>query len=494
MGSEGRTGRNVRAAMILRVLHDSVVKRSGLAAILLLAVAAVLAAQDGAPGTDPASVCRACIRAHMEFLASDALRGRGSGTHDELVAATYIATELERVAVAPAGDDGGYLQNVALMRRRVLAPPRLEFATAAGNTVLRHGLDIVVLRLGAPSLSGPLQKLSLERSQPSQVKPGAFVLLSVRPDTSAEQLQEELGPWMAAASMILVPEVPAAASIFRQGARRMPSLPEEIAGVPAAGAGQASLVMLSKRAERAVSSLRSGTPLRLRATVREEKLETRNVIGEIAGTDSQHAILLTAHMDHLGVGASVNGDSIYNGADDDASGVCAVLELARALAAGPRPRRTVIFALFGSEETGSQGAQYFRAHPPLPLSDLVANLEFEMLGRPDPALAPHTLFLTGWNRTNLGPSLSEHGARLAADPHPAEHFFRRSDNYALALEGVVAQTVSSYGLHKDYHQPSDEVSRIDFAHMDEAIGSLIGPVRWLADSDFTPQWVEGGKP
>ena len=478
---------------IFRVLRDSVVRRSGLAAVLLLALAVLLPAQDGTRGAD-SEVCRACIRAHMEFLASDALRGRGSGTQDELVAATYIATELQRVGVAPAGDDGGYLQNVALMRRRVVAPPRLEFATVAGNTVLRHGQEIVVLRLGAPSLSGPLQKLSLERSQPSQIKPRAFVLLSVRPDTSAEQLQEELGPWIGAASVILIPEVPAAASIWNRSARRMPSLPEEISGVPATGAGQASLVMLSKRAQQAVSSLRSGTALRLGAAVREEKLETRNVIGQLAGTDSQSAILLTAHMDHLGVGAAVNGDSIYNGADDDASGVSAVLELARALAAGARPRRSVIFALFGSEETGSQGAQYFRAHPPLPLSDVVANLEFEMLGRPDPALAPHTLFLTGWNRTNLGPALAEHGAHLAADPHPAEHFFRRSDNYALALEGVVAQTVSSYGLHKDYHQPSDEVSRIDFGHMVEAIGSLLGPVRWLADSDFAPQWVEGGKP
>ncbi len=465
------------------------------APVLLLALATLLVGQDGGPAApDSAAVCRPCIRAHMEFLASDALRGRGSGSPDELVAATYIATELQRVGVAPAGDDGGYLQNVVVMRRRVVAPPRLEFATAPGKTVLRHGQDMVVAHLNQANLTGPLQKLSLERSRPSQVKPGAFVLLSMRPETSAEQLVEELGPWIEAASVILVPDVPAATPVWRRSARRAPILPDEIAGVPATRIGQASLVVLSKRAEQALSSLPNGALLRLRAAVRDEKVETRNVVGEIVGADRQHAILLSAHMDHLGVGPAVNGDRIYNGADDDASGVCAVLELARALAAGPRPRRSVIFALFGSEETGSEGARYFRAHPPLPLSNLVANLEFEMLGRPDPALPPHTLFLTGWNRTNLGPSLAEHGAHLAADPHPAEHFFRRSDNYALALEGVVAQTVSSYGLHKDYHQPSDEVSRIDFAHMDEAIGSMIEPVRWLADSDFAPQWVEGEKP
>jgi Zn-dependent M28 family amino/carboxypeptidase len=205
-------------------------------------------------------------------------------------------------------------------------------------------------------------------------------------------------------------------------------------------------------------------------------------------------ILLSAHLDHLGIGAPVNGDNIYNGADDDASGTTAVLELARALGAGPKPRRTVIFALFGSEEIGGLGSLYFREHPPLPLKDMVADLEFEMLGRPDPKLAKDTLWLSGWKRSNLGPELAAHGAKLVGDPHPEQNFFRRSDNYVLAKKGVVAQTVSSFGLHKDYHQPSDDLAHIDFQHMDRAIGSLIEPVEWLLNSDFIPKWNEGGQP
>jgi Zn-dependent M28 family amino/carboxypeptidase len=140
------------------------------------------------------------------------------------------------------------------------------------------------------------------------------------------------------------------------------------------------------------------------------------------------------------------------------------------------------------------GATYFREHPPVALKDIVANLEFEMLGRPDPKVPANTLWLTGWERSNLGPTLAQHGARLVQDPRPDQDFFARSDNYVLAKKGVVAQTVSSFGLHAQYHQPSDDLAHIDFQHMNAAIGSLLGPARWLANSDFTPRWNEGGRP
>jgi len=224
---------------------------------------------------------------------------------------------------------------------------------------------------------------------------------------------------------------------------------------------------------------------------------TTNVIGILRGSDpklGKETILLSAHLDHLGVGSEVAGDSIYNGADDDASGVTAVLELAEALATGPKPKRTVVFALFGSEEIGGWGARYFQEHPPVPVESFVANLEFEMIGRADGAVAPHTLWLTGYERSNLGPELAAHGARLVADPHPEQNFFQRSDNYVLARKGIVAHTVSSYGLHSDYHRPSDDLAHIDFPHMTEAIASMVEPVKWLVNSDFKPQWNKDGKP
>ena len=291
------------------------------------------------------------IRGEMEFMASDAMQGRGSGTHDELVTAVYLASELRAMGVAPMGDNGGYLQNVS----------------------------------------------------------GEF-------------------------------------NFYREG---------------------------------------------------KKQWNTRNIIGVIPGRDPKlkdQVVLLTAHMDHIGIRKPVNGDDIYNGADDDASGCIAVLQLARILAHGKPPRHTVIFAFFGSEETGGQGDQYFLEHPPVPLTNIVANLEFEMIGRADPAVKPDQLWLTGYDRTNLGPELAHHGAKLVADPHPDQNFFQRSDNYALARKGIVAQTVSSFGLHHDYHQPSDDVAHIDFPHMEQAIRSMMKPVQWLANSKFQPEWVQGKKP
>jgi hypothetical protein len=300
---------------------------------------------------EKSSTDQAQIRGAMEFLSSDALQGRASGSHDELLAATYLASQLREMGIEPAGDEGGYLQNVS----------------------------------------------------------GEF-------------------------------------NFYREG---------------------------------------------------KKQWNTRNVIGRLEGRDEKmkdQVILLTAHMDHIGVRQPVNGDNIYNGADDDASGCVAVLQLARALVHEKAPKRTVLFVFFGSEETGGQGNQYFLLHPPVPLKDIVANLEFEMIGRADSAIKPDELWLTGFDRSNLGPELAKHGAKLVADPHPKENFFQRSDNYALAKQGIIAHTVSSFGLHNDYHRPSDDVAHIDFNHMEEAIHSMLGPVKWLADSEFRPEWVEGKKP
>ena len=288
-------------------------------------------------------VSEASVRAHMEFLASDAMNGRGSGTRDEWLAATYAAASMRRLGLEPLGDDGGYLQ---------------------------------VIRT--------------------------------------------------------------------------------------AGDGR-----------------------------------TWNAVGRLSGQDpaARHeVILISAHLDHLGARTDRGGDAIYNGADDDASGSVAVLELMEVLTRGRRPKRSLVFALFGSEERGGVGSQHFVDRQTVPLRQIVANLQFEMIGRPDAKVPPKTLWLTGFERSNLGPQLARHGARLVQDPHPQMQFFVRSDNIQLALRGVIAHTVSSYGLHKDYHSPADDVSRIDFPHMTTAIQSMVAPLRWLANSSFRPDWNPGMKP
>jgi len=125
---------------------------------------------------------------------------------------------------------------------------------------------------------------------------------------------------------------------------------------------------------------------------------------------------------------------------------------------------------------------------------MVANLEFEMIGQADSAVKPDELWLTGWDRSNLGPELAKQGAKLVGDPHPDQQFFFRSDNIALARRGVVAQTVSSFGLHKQYHQPDDDIAHLDFKHFDAGYRLHGEACVWLVNSDFKPQWNSGGKP
>jgi hypothetical protein len=401
---------------------------------------------------------------------------------------------LRAYGVEPAEENGGYIQRAAILRRKVTAPPQLN---AAGAT-WTYGADFLVPYLSQTDFSGPLQKVDADQSDgdiSSKIKAGAIVLIRGKDSKRVERLS--IGVASAGALGMIVPST-ANAERFEARGHELPKLSDRLEGSKASEMG-GDFNVLEMRAEaiEKLNAMTDGTPLHFSATAQPEKAYTWNAIGILRGSDptlSKAAVLLSAHLDHLGIGEAVKGDDIYNGADDDASGTTAVLELARVLGAGPRPRRTVIFALFGSEEMGGLGSTYFREHPPVPLNNLAANLEFEMIGRADPAVAADTLWLSGWERTNLGPTLAAHGAKLVGDPHPSEHFFSRSDNFVLAKKGVVAQTISSYGLHKDYHQPSDDVAHLDFKHMDSAIASLLEPVRWLVNSDFRPQWEKGGRP
>jgi len=448
-------------------------------------------------------VCAVCIRAHMEFLASDAMQGRGSGTHDELIAATYVASQLRQYGIEPAGDEGGYIQRAPTVRQALSAPPELTI-TQPDDALAKqlnwiHGKEMLVLNLSQPEFAGPLQKLEVD-GDVEKAKAGAIIYLF--PKSAAERDEGKLqnAAYTALSQGAVAVLLPASAERrqhWEEAGKKLPQLPLRLENGSANDMGEHfNIVALSNDAQATLKELPDGTVLHFEGhAAPPEKGYTWNGVGVLRGRDPRkNAIVLSAHLDHLGIGAPVNGDRIYNGADDDASGTTAVLEMARVLGAGTRPLRTVIFALFGSEEAGGLGSTYFREHPPVPLKEIAADLEFEMIGRPDPRVPDDSLWLTGWERSNLGPALAAHGAKLVADVRPEQGFFRRSDNYPLARKGVVAHTISSFGLHKDYHQPSDDLAHIDFPHMTVAIRSLIRPVEWLVNSEFRPQWKPGGKP
>jgi hypothetical protein len=235
----------------------------------------------------------------------------------------------------------------------------------------------------------------------------------------------------------------------------------------------------------------------LSALPAERRPQAFNVVGMIPGSDPalrHEAIVVGAHYDHLGTGRAVDGDSIYNGADDDASGTVAVLEIARALTRGPAPRRSVVFFFATGEEVGMLGTRWYLQHPVVPLDSTAAGFFVEMIGRPDElAGGPGRAWLTGYERSTVGAMLAAAGVPLVPDPRPAQNFFERSDNTPFAQLGVPAHVISSFNLHGDYHTPADEADRIDYAHMAQVIDAAIHGTRVLADGP-RPTWNPGGRP
>lgn len=428
-----------------------------------------------------AQITETSILAHLEFLASDALNGRGSGTRDEQIAATYIASQFRRWGLEPMGDNAGYVQTIEVIRDTATAPP----VVTAGASSWTHGKGVLVTTLAGARTTGPLHRYVAGAPVPA----GAVVLVPALPAPAASAV--------AGAAALVTPASPQALNAWAATAARPVTAGTRLAGVSAA-APRMARVTLDAATHADFTAMPEGTPVTIEATLTSASTYTWNTVGRLTGSDARRrdeVMVLGAHLDHVGRRDNAPGDDkIFNGADDDASGTVAVMELASALAAGRRPKRTIVFALFGSEEAGGFGAGYFVDKPVVAHDAMVAQLQFEMLGRADPLVPPQHLWLTGYERSNLGAELAKHGARLVQDPRPDQSFFTRSDNIRFARQGIVAHTVSSFNLHKDYHQASDEVSKIDLAHMTRSIQSMLEPVRWLANSTFTPAWTADGRP
>lgn len=222
-----------------------------------------------------------------------------------------------------------------------------------------------------------------------------------------------------------------------------------------------------------------------------------NVLALLPGRDPELArelVMVSAHYDHLGQRPG-GEDTIYNGANDDASGTAAMLAIAEALSASP-PRRSVLFAAFCGEELGLLGSTYYAEHPVRPLEDVVADVNLEMLGRPS-AAKPLVAWITGMERSELGAWLAapNEGSEVrfvdAREIGPVEGAaFGRSDNYPLALHGVVAHSISTGQLDELYHSPDDEADSLDYERMAIVVGAIARGVHHLAEADGRPQWID----
>ena len=229
-----------------------------------------------------------------------------------------------------------------------------------------------------------------------------------------------------------------------------------------------------------------------------EKIEVpqHNVMALLRGTDkADEFVVVSAHYDHIGIGRPVDGDAINNGADDDATGTTAVLLLAEAMAKMPAPRRSVLFVCFAAEERGLLGSAGFCARSPVPLDKVVANLNIEMLGRPE-AGKEGKAWITGADLSDFAAiaatALQRGGVEVVEFPMAAQ-LFAQSDNYSFARRGVVAHSLSAGSLHEDYHRPSDQVEKLDIPHMTKIIRACLELTLELANRDQAPQWTDKGK-
>lgn len=448
-------------------------KRLSFAAISLIVLLA-----GPALGQQATAIDRNAVEAHMNFLAGDELQGRGSATRDEAIAAAYVAAQFRLAGLTPVPGMDGYLQRAPVTK----ITPSGAATLTVGDTTLNQGTDFAILTGGLRAVSGAITVAG----DPAALPAGSETLMIAPPEGPG--VRRLFGAAMGSgARLILLRRTEALAQATADNGARDPII--RLAGTPAR-AGPVALVVAPEVYDR-LKAAGGAAAYDPGATTVEDGVTT-NAIGWLPGTEPDGPVLMvSAHLDHLGVRSD---GIVMHGANDDASGTVAVIELARALSRTGPHRMNVMFVAYGSEEAGLLGSRYFVNHPPVPLERLKANLEIEMIADQDPRLPAGVMMMTGYERSNFGPELKARGALIGPDPYPEQNFFQRSDNYALAQRGIVAHTISGWATIPTYHTPEDTIANINFDFMTAAIQSLVEPLSALAEGDFTPEWAEGGRP
>ncbi|MBT2750225.1 MULTISPECIES: M28 family peptidase [unclassified Lysobacter] len=497
------------------------------------------------------------IESDLRFLADDLLEGRETGTRGFDLAALYVAARFRAIGLHPAGDGGSYFQQVPLLRAQRLDNggslsieratgtvalrfrddflPQLNFdqaqaqvaapAAFVGQAVYAPDLDqddfagidlrgkIAVLFNGAPARFDIDRRAfysSYREKMRALVERGAVGAVIV--DTEDEEKSE---PWAHEARNWNWPGM----RLRDTGGGAIDTFPQlaVVARVSAASAG----ALLDVGAHRAASLFRDAREGQLRgfdlpgtlslsAHNRIEPAQSRNVVARLPGADAalgREHVVFTAHLDHLGVGAPVGGDAIYNGALDNALGVAVMLESAQQLAqSATPPRRSLLFVALTGEEKNLLGAEWFAQRPTVPRESLVANINVDM---PVMRVPTRDVIAIGVEHSSLQPLLEQAaadiGVELSPDPLPQESIFIRSDQYAFIRAGVPAvfllgglkggegadRQLKDF-LRDHYHEPSDDASQpiqygdaARLARLNARIGQRI------ADAPVRPRWNAG---
>ncbi len=475
------------------------------------------------------------LKDYLYFISSDAMEGRDTPSHGLDETAKFIADKLAKAKIKPAGDDGTYFQRITLRSTQV---DPAKTSARMGEQQFALGNDFILGSRTNGEASGKLVYVShgwfirsknIDAYQGLDVKDKIVIVSGNGTSPPKGVTVDDLkaippGDWESpisyaqkngARGLILIPQRYERAwrygirSLNRTayGVERLEELEEKESNqssdklpaiIPSAEMINALFAGEENGGPEILQTTIAGNPIKsfqlgrnkqfsFNVGVASSAATTQNVVGILEGSDpvlKNEYVALGAHYDHIGIGQEVNGDKIYNGADDDGSGTTAVLSMAEAFAQGARPKRSILFVWHCGEEKGLWGSDYFTTFPTVPINHIVAQLNIDMIGRSRPVgdTNPKNKLLTGGNEvyvvgsrvlsTELG-DLNEKLNRSYLnlnynfhydEPNDPEAMWTRSDHFNYARKGVPIIFFFD-GVHEDYHQPSDTADKIDYQKM-----------------------------
>jgi Zn-dependent M28 family amino/carboxypeptidase len=496
------------------------------------------------------------MRAHVGFLASDEMKGREAGTPEYDIAARYVAAQFETMGLKPVGAKDSFIQPVPLVTFRAADKGSLKLISGKQENALEFGVDYLP---GASPLAAEITKdaplvfagfgvvapkFKRDDYAGLEVKGKIVVLLAGAPSSLPTEerahygngvSKRELAAQRGAIGVITV-DTPTREMVapFARRVRNWrylgatwahsngtPDFPggtaPTLASVSVAGAkklfaglqGGADAVFAASESK-ASNPVRKALPMSARATLTTEikRVMSSNVAGLLEGSDpvmKDQIVVLSGHLDHTGICPEVKGDTICNGAMDNAMGIASMIEVAHGFKhLQARPKRSILFLAVTAEEKGLVGADYFAQNPTLPKSSLVGNVNLDM---PIVTYDFKDVVAFGAERSSIGPAVAKAGASmgiaLVPDPQPEQGIFTRSDHYRFVQQGIPSVflvtgpggegAVAGGAFQKEhYHQPSDDMKLpFNWTAASRFVALNLAISRDLADAPERPRWNKG---
>jgi len=453
------------------------------------------------------TIKKSTIEGHIYFLADDLLKGRETGTPENKIAAAYLANALRSYGVLPNPQTGDFYQSVKLKK---VSPPENASLSINNQSIS----DMVALEATAISYTDNAVYLGygLESDYEGKDVTNKIILIqSGGPETqdtrAAFRLRDQKKTLaMQHGALGIVELLKADDNIWSFIDHNFNA--SSLSNIEEASESEASdfayiWVYDKEGAMQASLSSQSSVAITLSLEANKEEIVTsQNVIGVVEGTDPElkkEYIIYSAHYDHVGIGTpDESGDTIYNGARDNAVGTTTVLSMAENLTKYPT-KRSALFILFTGEEKGLLGSRYYVEHPVLPLNQMVYCFNSDNAGYNDTSLAT----IIGLPRTTAAPHIKKaaqaFGLTAVDDPAPEQGLFDRSDNVHFAAKGIPSPTFSlgftafNGDVTKYYHRPGDSAESLDYEYLFKFFRAYVLAGRSIANDPVTPVWTAGDK-